>query len=175
MNPDYTAINILSADRQTDLFHYTIYDGEVTLNLALNGFVNIEKITADKTDTVFSPSEDYAYVQWNSDAKLHITNGNIIEENAYYADGKVLVSGIMVMYMAYGYSSEMMLNISGSPDEAMEYFKLVNAKQAYSDAMAKQTRLELNENFELYVAAVAGAAAVIAGAVILTRRRRARK
>ena len=123
LNPDYTAINILSADRQTDLFHYTIYDGEVTLNLALNGFVNIEKITADKTDTAFSPSEDYAYVQWNSDAKLHITNGNIIEENAYYADGKVLVSGIMVMYMAYGYSSEMMLNISGSPDEAMEYFK----------------------------------------------------
>ena len=59
--------------------------------------------------------------------------------------------------------------------KAMEYFKLVNAKQAYSDAMAKQTRLELNENFELYVAAIAGAAAVIAVAVFAVKRRRARK
>ena len=57
----------------------------------------------------------------------------------------------------------------------MEYFKLVNAKKAYSDAMAKQAQIELNQNFELYVAALAGAAAVIAGAVIVVKRRRARK
>ena len=59
--------------------------------------------------------------------------------------------------------------------KAMEYFKLVNAKKAYSDAMAKQAQIELNQNFELYVAALAGAAVIIAGAVIVVKRCRARK
>lgn len=59
--------------------------------------------------------------------------------------------------------------------KAMEYFQLVNAKEAYSDAMVKQTRIVLNENFELYVAALAIVAVVIVGAVVVVKRRGARK
>ena len=58
---------------------------------------------------------------------------------------------------------------------AMEYFKLVNAKEAYSDAMAKQAQLELNEHFEVYVAVIAGAAVLVITAVIIIKRRRAGK
>ena len=58
---------------------------------------------------------------------------------------------------------------------AMEYFKLVNAKEAYSNAMAKQAQRELNEHFEIYVAVIAGVVVLAAGTVILIKRRRGRK
>lgn len=57
--------------------------------------------------------------------------------------------------------------------EAMEYFKLVNAKEAYSDAMVKQAQIDMNENFETYVAVIAGAAVVIAGLLLWKKRRNA--
>ena len=58
--------------------------------------------------------------------------------------------------------------------KAMEYFKLVNAKEAYSDAMVKQTRIDLNANFEVYVAVIAGVAVVAVAAVVILKRRNAR-
>jgi len=57
---------------------------------------------------------------------------------------------------------------------AMEYFKLVNAKEAYSNAMVKQTQLDLNANFEVYVAMIAGIAVLIAGVMMWLRGRKAR-
>ena len=39
--------------------------------------------------------------------------------------------------------------------KAMEYFKLVNAKEAYSEARVKQTQIDMNEHFELYATVVA--------------------
>ncbi len=58
---------------------------------------------------------------------------------------------------------------------AMEYFKLVNAKEAYSDAMAKQAQIQLNAHFEVYVAGIAAVAAVAAGTVFFIKRRKAAK
>lgn len=40
--------------------------------------------------------------------------------------------------------------------KAMEYFKLVNAKEAYSEARVKQTQIDMNENFEIYASVIAG-------------------
>ena len=58
--------------------------------------------------------------------------------------------------------------------KAMEYFQLVNAKEAYSDARAKQTQINMNENFNIIatVAAVVGGAAVI---ILLIRHRQKKK
>lgn len=58
--------------------------------------------------------------------------------------------------------------------KAMEYFQLVNAKEAYSEARAKQTQIDMNENFGIIatVVAVVGIAAVT---VLLIRYRRKKK
>lgn len=57
--------------------------------------------------------------------------------------------------------------------KAMEYFKLVNAKEAYSDAKVKQTRIDMNENFEIYATVALAAAVTVAGLLIWKSRRRA--
>lgn len=60
-------------------------------------------------------------------------------------------------------------------NRAMEYFKLVNAKEAYSEARVKQTQIVMNENFELY-ASVLAAIALVAAVVwfVVFRRRKAK-
>ena len=58
-------------------------------------------------------------------------------------------------------------------EKAMEYFKLVNDKEAYSMARVKQTQIDMNENFEVYATVAVAAVAVAAGAwLVLLRRRR---
>lgn len=119
----YDSINILSADRQTDLFHYTAFKTSTTLTLKLNGFSNIEKVSAPKTNVIFGPENDYAYVNWNQGSKIHTTGGLVIGEDQTFCDGKVQVRGIMVMSYAYGYGGEMQLNINCPPEEALQLFK----------------------------------------------------
>lgn len=58
--------------------------------------------------------------------------------------------------------------------KAMEYFKLVNAKEAYSNAMVKQTQIDLNENFEIYVAIIATVLIFAVGLTMWLKRRKAR-
>ncbi len=59
-------------------------------------------------------------------------------------------------------------------NKAMEYFQLVNAKEAYSNARVKQTQIDMNENFEVVVAAAAGAVLLAAVALRLWKSRRKR-
>lgn len=56
--------------------------------------------------------------------------------------------------------------------KAMEYFKLVNAKEAYSDAKVKQTQMDMNENFEIYATVAAAAAVVLATGWLIWKSRR---
>ena len=58
--------------------------------------------------------------------------------------------------------------------KAMEYFKLVNAKESYSDAMVKYNQIVMDANFETYatVAAVVVAAGLIAWVVVRIIRKR---
>lgn len=57
---------------------------------------------------------------------------------------------------------------------AMEYFKLVNDKEAYSEARVKQTQIDMNENFEMYATVAASVVIVVLIAwYVLGRRRRA--
>ena len=57
---------------------------------------------------------------------------------------------------------------------AMEYFKLVNDKEAYSEARVKQTQIDMNENFELYATVAASVVMVVAITwYVLGRRKRA--
>lgn len=58
--------------------------------------------------------------------------------------------------------------------KAMEYFQLVNAKEAYSDARAKQTQIDMNENFGI-IATVVAVVGITAVTVLLTRYRRKKK
>lgn len=55
-------------------------------------------------------------------------------------------------------------------NKAMEYFKLVNAKEAYSNAKVKQTQIDMNQDFEIY-ATVIIALVVIVGGIWLWKRR----
>ncbi len=55
---------------------------------------------------------------------------------------------------------------------AMEYFKLVNAKEAYSNARVKYTQEIMNENFELYATIAIGVVLVVIAVILLVRRRR---
>jgi len=55
--------------------------------------------------------------------------------------------------------------------KAMEYFKLVNAKEIYSDARAKQVQIDMNEHFEVYASVAAAAVLVVIGVVVIIRRR----
>lgn len=57
-------------------------------------------------------------------------------------------------------------------EKAMEYFKLVNAKEAYSEARMKQNQIDMNKNFELYATVAAVIAVVAAGFWIVRARRR---
>lgn len=59
--------------------------------------------------------------------------------------------------------------------KAMEYFKLVNAKKAYSEARTKQTRIDMNENFETIATAAIATVAVLVGVIVVLRIRRHRK
>ena len=58
--------------------------------------------------------------------------------------------------------------------KAMEYFKLVNAKESYSDAMVKYNQIVMDANFETYatVAAVVVAAGLIAWVIVRIIRKR---
>lgn len=123
MSDNYVSIDILSADRQTDLFRYVVLETSTTLTLKLNGFSNIEKVSAPKTNVNFGPENDYAYVDWNQGSKIHTTGGLVIGEDQTFCDGKVQVRAIMVMSYAYGYGGEMMLNINCPPEEALQLFK----------------------------------------------------
>ena len=58
--------------------------------------------------------------------------------------------------------------------KAMEYFKLVNAKEAYSEARVKQTQIDMNEHFELY-ATIAAVIALAGFGIWFFRFRRARE
>ena len=123
LDSDHVSIQILSADRETDLFHYSSSEHSTTLTLKLNGFSNIEKITAANSKVEFGPGNEYANLQWGSDAKIHITGGNVLEEHQSFLDGKLVVNGISVISYAYGYGAEMLIRILGTPDEAMALFK----------------------------------------------------
>lgn len=57
-------------------------------------------------------------------------------------------------------------------EQAMEYFKLVNAKEAYSDARIKYNQIQMNENFEIYATVAAAIAVVLAGIWLLRFRRK---
>ena len=123
LDGDMVSLQILSADRETDLFHYSSSEHSTTLLLKLNGFSNIEKITAAKSKVEFGPENEYANLQWGSDAKIHIAGGTVIGENQSFFDGKLFIDGILVSAFGYGYGAEMSVNIQGTPDEAMALFK----------------------------------------------------
>ena len=120
---EYVAIDILSADRQTDLFLYMPSEFATSMILKLNGFTNIEKITADKSNVQFDPGNDYGILQWGAGGKIHLKSGVVLESHQQFCGGKVFVDGILVMAYAYGYGAELMLTIEGSPEEATELFK----------------------------------------------------
>ncbi len=48
-------------------------------------------------------------------------------------------------------------------NKAMEYFKLVNDKEAYSEARVKQVQIDMNEHFEVYASVAAAVVLVAAG------------
>ena len=123
MRDDNVVIDILSADRQTDLFLYMPGEQMTSMLLKLNGFTNIEKISAPRSNVELNSENAYANIHFDNGAKIHIKSGTVIGENQAFCDGKVNVGGIGVMYYAYGYGAEMMLNIEGSPEEAVELFK----------------------------------------------------
>lgn len=57
-------------------------------------------------------------------------------------------------------------------EKAMEYFKLVNAKEAYSEARMKQNQIDMNRNFEIYATIAAALVIVLGGLWIVNARRK---
>jgi len=122
-NTKYVSIDVLSGDRETDLFTYSPMDETTIFNLKLNGFDNIKKITAKKSNAEIYPEGNFAIVQWGMDAQVHTTSGYVIKEGQRFFDGMLDVSGIMVMNYAYGYGGEMSLRVKGTPEEAFDMLK----------------------------------------------------
>lgn len=122
INGGFTTIDILSADRETDLFTYQANERMTNFFLKLNGFTNIEKITAPKSQVEFGENNSWAAVSACPDVELHLTNGTVIKEGNRYADGKVVVATIMVGAFSYGYGPELMIRIDGDPEEALSSF-----------------------------------------------------
>ena len=57
-------------------------------------------------------------------------------------------------------------------NQAMEYFKLINAKEQYSEAAIKQGKIDMNERFEIYATVAAAVAVVAVGVWFVFFRRR---
>lgn len=123
LRDEHVAIDILSADRQTDLFHYSPSEDATSFTLKLNGFTNIEKITAHTSQVQWGENNDFAILQWGRDFRLHVKGGHIIENNQAYCDGKVRVSDVLIMAYSYGYGTEMQVRVEGEPEEALQTFK----------------------------------------------------
>ena len=123
LQEDNPVIHILSADRQTDLFTYAPYPDSTMLMLNLNGFVNIDKIVAPAADVSFGPDHSYANLLHSRNAQLYLTSGTILQEGQSYCDGHVRLNGMQVGAFSYGYGAELMLQLLGTPEECLGYFR----------------------------------------------------
>jgi len=123
LRDERVSIDVLSADRQTDLFHYSPDEYGTDFMLKLNGFTNIEKITAHTSQVQWGESNDFAILQWGQEFQLHVKGGHIMENNQSYCDGKVRVSDVIIMAYSYGYGAEMQVRVEGSPEEALQTLK----------------------------------------------------
>ena len=155
LEEENVSIDILSADRQTDLFHYSANEYSTMFTLKLNGFTNIEKITAPKANVEFGPENDYANVQWGQGTKVHVASGTVIEKDQSYCDGKVHVKDIMVMYSTYGYGAEMMLDIIGPSEDAMQLLKQFLSESGIGcsrdiDAVISGTKKSITDSHAVY-------------------------
>ena len=153
INDKFPTIDVISSDRQTDLFTYSPGEESTMFALKLNGFTNIERITSPKANVEFGPDGSYANLQWNDETEIHVKGGNVIKQTQSYCDGDVLVTGIIVMALSYGYGAEMHIAVNGTPDVALARFKqflnetgldcsrdintvLEGARRSMSDSMA---------------------------------------
>lgn len=107
-------VEILSPDRQTDIM--TVEDlGLVSwFKISLCAFDGIEKITAPKEDVNFAPDYSYGNCSGSNNIVIHTTSGKSITVGT---KDEVQVSGINVMYMAYGYVPEIFLSVEGETKE----------------------------------------------------------
>lgn len=123
MQDGYTSIEVLSADRETDLFHYSFdeHSSSTGFVLKLNGFDNIESISAPLSGVELG--ESFAVLQPGQGGQINIRGGNTIREQTEYLDGRVITGSIHVMSYTYGYGAELMLNINARADEAFDILK----------------------------------------------------
>jgi len=109
------AVQILSSDRQTDIFNISEDEASGSYMISLCAFNGIEKITVPKSDVQFGPDNSYANCSGSDNMVIHTASGRTVTLND--GDGNVDVISISVMSMAYGYVPEMYVRAAGDTTE----------------------------------------------------------
>ncbi|MBE6694077.1 MAG: hypothetical protein E7589_04865 [Ruminococcaceae bacterium] len=113
-------LKVMSADRATDIINFS--DNGVSVKFS--GFDGIKSVEAP-SDAVEYTEGEYANLAQFENAKVHLTNGRVLNYGESFVDGKVNISAIHVGFGGgFGYTGEIYLDISGETDvEILEHLR----------------------------------------------------
>ena len=102
-------LKVMSADRATDIINLSNHG----VSVKFSGFDGIKSVEAPAASVEYVPGE-YANLPNGENAKVHLTNGKVLNYNDSFVDGKVTISAIHIGYGGtFGYTGELELNIQG--------------------------------------------------------------
>lgn len=110
-NGDIPILKVMSADRATDIFHFSDYGDTSAVSLQFAGFDGIKSIVADAEHVEYVKGE-YANLASSEHGVVNLENGKTIRVGDTFGDD-ITVNAIHALYGAAGYTGEVMLNILG--------------------------------------------------------------
>ena len=110
-----TGLQVLSADRETDIVLVSGGDGSNEYRISLCAFNGVKSIEVPKSDVSFGPDNSYANCSGSNNIVVKTESGKTI---GIGRSNSVQVIAIDASCYAYGYSSEMFVSVSGETEEA---------------------------------------------------------
>ena len=110
-NGDIPLLKVMSADRATDIFHFSDYGDTSSVSLQFAGFDGIKNIVADAENVEYVKGE-YANLTSSEHGVVNFENGKNVRVGDTFGDN-VMVNAIHAIYGAVGYTGEVILNIHG--------------------------------------------------------------
>jgi len=116
LDENISLVQVMSADRATDLFHVMNHEDasdRLRLVLKFSGFDGIDCVVASGDEVDYSPEYGYANIPNGERATVRFTSGKTAKYGDTFANGKVNIGNIHVIYGAGGYTGEMIMEIQG--------------------------------------------------------------
>lgn len=133
-------LKVMSADRATDIFHFSDYGDTSAVSLQFAGFDGIKNIVADAENVEYVKGE-YANLTSSEHGVVNLENGKTIRVGDAFGDN-VTVNAIYALYGAAGYTGEVMLNIHGETrNERLKDLK------SFLNEYGMRCRRDINEVF----------------------------